>query len=1289
MTMLVWNCRGLGTPSAVRALRDVIRTSCPLVVGLIETKANNKKCEHIRLKVGFQSCFCVPAQGKSGGLALLWKADIDVCLMTFSFYHIDFIIRSTSTFRVTLFYGSPQGHLRYKSWELLRQLKSLSALPWCVVGDFNEVLRESECSNFPPYRKSSMDQFKRVLCDCDLFDLGYKGNKFTYSNRRQGPAEVKCRLDRALADSNWRNLFMSASVQHLVTYHSDHCPILLRWCGAQMRRDKLFRFEAMWMRDPNLTGFISDNWSDVSGTIMDKLEHLKSCLTRWNQHNFGNVNDRLKKLKGDLESIRSVPRTESSAAKETEIINELDEWLIREEQMWLQRSRVLWLQDGDSNTRYFHSKATSRRKTNRIVQLVNQEGTLCDSERDIQCIAIDYFQTLFSSQLEVTQAELNDGLMHIPCRVTDHHNRLLDEPYSERDITQALFQLNPSKAPGLDGFHAGFFQRNRSIVKNDFISGCLSVLNDGIMPSHLNDTLIILIPKQKDAKRMEHFRPISLTTVLSKTIAKAMVNRLQAVLPEVISPEQSAFFKGRLIMDNFLIAHEAAHFIKHAKHRRDVFGSLKLDMSKAYDRIEWGFLKSILLRLGFNENWVSKIMSYVSCTTYCIRVNDVITPVFIPQRGLRQGDPLSPYLYILCTEWLSYKLRQSHLSGSFPGLKIANRAPPVTHLLFADDCLLLFKLGKDTVTVIKDSLASYEKLSGQCVNYDKSELVLSPNASSDLRQIFVNQLSVRCVSSHEKYLGLPLLLKRRLSINFAGIVDKYWSTMNGWKSGHLSIGGREVLIKSVLQSLPIYLMSCFLIPDNIVKKLQSCLFKFWWGGANCRRPTYWVKNSLLLTEKLQGGMGFRNLKCVNLALLAKQCWRIINNPELLISRILKAKYFRETDMFNARIGYKPSTCWRSLMKAMDLLKAGTHIGSDATLLWKFSSSGCVDVASAYKAATELYINDQGFVPESSDQRCIKSFWKMLWKLPLPRKIKVFGWRSYHDALPTGQCLYKKGMTDLVECCICGYRVETSCHALLSCWWANAVWNNLNIPGSNTLLNCQSIADVLFYCWKSFPVRTFSLCLVALWFIWYNCNRVKHGATMVWATDAAMRITNLANQFYFYNSSLNINAANMLFSDFEWRKPPRGYLKINCDAAWDGQSKKGAIAAIARDSEGIVHGVRALSLEHCNSSEDCEGLSISEALKLGANIGNDKVIIESDCSKVVHDLNVKADTVTRSKDWFFSCWDLLNHHKDWQVFFVRREANVAADHIAKFAHRLGWSWTDLDSCPFILSLSRLL
>ncbi|KAL9690504.1 hypothetical protein QQ045_010904 [Rhodiola kirilowii] len=134
--------------------------------------------------------------------------------------------------------------------------------------------------------------------------------------------------------------------------------------------------------------------------------------------------------------------------------------------------------------------------------------------------------------------------------------------------------------------------------------------------------------------------------------------------------------------------------------------------------------------------------------------------------------------------------------------------------------------------------------------------------------------------------------------------------------------------------------------------------------------------------------------------------------------------------------------------------------------------------------------------------------------------------------------------------------------------------------------------------------------------------------MVWATDAAMRITNLANQFYFYNSSLNINAANMLFSDFEWRKPPRGYLKINCDAAWDGQSKKGAIAAIARDSEGIVHGVRALSLEHCNSSEDCEGLSISEALKLGANIGNDKVIIESDCSKVVHDLNVKADTVTR-------------------------------------------------------------
>ncbi|KAL9659914.1 hypothetical protein QQ045_024724 [Rhodiola kirilowii] len=253
---------------------------------------------------------------------------------------------------------------------------------------------------------------------------------------------------------------------------------------------------------------------------MAKLDLLKAPLRRWNKKVFGNVNEKLSSLKAELKCIREMPRSEDLIKKETELITQLDEWLVGEEQMWHQRSRVQWLREGDNNTSFFHHKANARRKINTIAHLRNSDGVLYHDQASLKAIAVNYFKQLFAS----------------------------------------------------------------------------CVLNSGVIPENFNDTLLVLIPKQKKTvEKMEDLRPISLTSVVSTVVAKVMVNRLQCILPEVVSIEQSAFIKSRLITDNFIIAHECSHFLKNNKRGATVYESLKLDMSKAYDPIEWNFIEALLL----------------------------------------------------------------------------------------------------------------------------------------------------------------------------------------------------------------------------------------------------------------------------------------------------------------------------------------------------------------------------------------------------------------------------------------------------------------------------------------------------------------------------------------------------------------------------------------------------------------------------------------------------------------------------------------------------------------------
>ena len=216
--------------------------------------------------------------------------------------------------------------------------------------------------------------------------------------------------------------------------------------------------------------------------------------------------------------------------------------------------------------------------------------------------------------------------------------------------------------------------------------------DSAVLPEGWNHTQLSLIPKIPNPVRMQDMRPISLCAVQYKIISKILCNRLKVILPEVVSETQGAFVAGRLISDNIIIAHETIHSLRTCDRVAEDFMAVKTDMSKAYDRVEWSFLETLLERMGFDRVWVCWIMACVNSVSYSVLLNGCSHGFIKPERGLRQGDPLSPFLFILCAEALVNCLNNSASVGNLHGIQVGVSGPAIHHLLFADDSLLMCKL---------------------------------------------------------------------------------------------------------------------------------------------------------------------------------------------------------------------------------------------------------------------------------------------------------------------------------------------------------------------------------------------------------------------------------------------------------------------------------------------------------------------------------------------------------------------------------------------------------------------
>ena len=485
-----------------------------------------------------------------------------------------------------------------------------------------------------------MEAFCDAINTCNLRDMGYLGQDFTWSRRLGSRGWVRERLDRALVSTNWAARFPKMHLHHKPNSSSDHCILILKDIQQKRKggcRKKMFRFEEMWLKDEACVGVIEEAWD--RGLHMGPIAPLSSCLeecrrslSAWNNNSFGHVGKKLAMLQARLEGWEGMGGA-SVTLKEIECTRtEINTLLDSEEIMWRQRSRISWLKHGDKNTSFFHTKASSRYNRNTIQGVMDNSGIWQSEDEGIENSFVDYFGSLFTTSNPMVSEEL---IQAIQGKVTEPMNALLTRDFQATKVDSALKHMYPTSAPGPNGMPPIFYQKFWSKVRPVVVKSVLDFLNLGIIPLHFKETHIVLIPKVKEPQRVTDFRPISLCNVVYKLASKSIANRLKQILPKLVCENQSAFVAERLITDNVLVASEIMYHISQRRKGKVGEMALKLDMSKAYDRVEWGCLERIMLKMGFAEKWVALVMKCICSVSYAIKINGIPRGHIIPSRGLR------------------------------------------------------------------------------------------------------------------------------------------------------------------------------------------------------------------------------------------------------------------------------------------------------------------------------------------------------------------------------------------------------------------------------------------------------------------------------------------------------------------------------------------------------------------------------------------------------------------------------------------------------------------------------
>ncbi|KAB2625965.1 hypothetical protein D8674_017625 [Pyrus ussuriensis x Pyrus communis] len=1149
-----------GSDTVVRALHGLIRKHRPAMIFLAETKMRDNRVDGVRRRMGYRMGFHVSPIGRAGGLSMWWDDSLEVTINYTSKHIIDAKINyvdSDRWARITWVYGTAYRNEKEDFWGWMKDWFKPTNILWLCGGDFNEILWDYEKSGGTSLNYNRPRYLEEFLNGTELMDMDFNGPCFTWRGMRNGHL-VEERLDRGLANRKWQDCWPNTMVIHETVIGSDHCPLIIQHQPRVKKSKKIFRFEAYWAKEERCKEIV-----DRYGR--KKMDDCREQLNKWSQQEF---KSRGRVLDGLLNRLGALQQNWSKNWEEIKMVSaRIDRLWEMEEQFWQQRSRVKWLKEGDANTAFFHRTTIQRRRRNKVVKVKDGNGVWIDNQSEVQKYIEDHFINLFSTS---GPREWGTTLECIQRKVSAVMNNGLVRPVTLEEIQTAAFQMGGMKAPGPDGFQGIFYHSFWNSLMDDVNGIVQDFMQGDLVPQRLNSTHIVLIPKIKNLESVGQFRPISLCNYSYKIVSKILANRLKPILSEIISSMQSAFVMGRQIQDNIGIAHEMFHFLKLRKARSKFEMRVKLDMHKAYYRVEWDFLEAVMEKLGFCLQWRNLVMGCVKTVEFAIILNGQPGRPFIPSRGICQGDPLSPYLFILVGEVLARLIQQAVDKRQLTGVQLNFGGPIISHLFFADDTLIFMRANKQNCDSLMKILDAYCNASSQKVSYQKSCVFFGANVPRSLSGELSQIVGMPLAEDPGKYLGLS---------GVGRILEK----VQGWKQCTLSQAGKEIMIKAVIQAIPAYPMHLFKFPTTLCSEFDALIADFWWGKKGGRKVS--TGFLVLLKARYFPQCSFLDAKLGGRASWgwSSAHWQIMDGRSIrlwqdrwlptipagkptVIGDVRVSRNMRVNTMINELSGTWDIEAIKPLISTEDYEAIlDTYIGDrhrEDRIIWPATRNGVYSVRSGYHWKHACSSSMIGRASSSSSVIPTK-VWRCVWHLMTTPKVRNFMWRALNGDLATMENLFKRRCSPSPSCPICLDQDESVEHMLLLCPWVEPIWfggplnyrvnraDISNLPawvssfiesnlGSKEEID-RILANVAFTCWHIWKTR---------------CNFV-YDHKRILPNHVIMAIVTSVNGFMVANGASEGRPQRVLAHSSHparWAPPCHPFMKLNVDASWEANSK---------------------------------------------------------------------------------------------------------------------------------------